>query len=407
MVAQMMAIDGSSSRRQRSHVRQDRDAGRERPLRLCMVIPSLSAGVQHNVAFVEALQSLDVAVRVLTAVGPPNDRPDWLRVLPGGAMGRRTRGGVERVSLVWASWRVATELIRLRPDAILCVEYGMTTIWGLIASRIAGARVAIVQEHAYREQRGFRRIRRTLRRALARNVDVVIANTSGAAGYVVDELGVDPARVATLRLLVPPDQSQISRRDVELPPSNGGLRFVFVGRLIPRKNVASLVRAASMIRQRGASFDVVVAGDGPERANLNLLAERLQVIDIVHFVGSIPHDAVGNIYRRCDVFVMPSLWDYRSVAVMEAMRCGKPIIASSLDGNVNDTVRDGVNGFVVNPRDVDQLADAMEAFVQAPSLVEEMGEAARSVWSGADTLESARRLIDTVLSDRPMGEGSR
>ncbi len=112
---------------------------------------------------------------------------------------------------------------------------------------------------------------------------------------------------------------------------------------------------------------------------------------------SVPYDAIGHVFAYCDVFVLPSLFDYRSVAVLEGMRFGMPIIDSAHDGNADDSVRDGVNGFVFEPTDLSSLTRAMREFIQRPALIEEMGARSAEVIADLTPLSAAEALRHILL----------
>jgi glycosyltransferase involved in cell wall biosynthesis len=162
----------------------------------------------------------------------------------------------------------------------------------------------------------------------------------------------------------------------DLPASGARPIFLFVGRLTAQKNVTALIAAAELLCREGLRFTLWIAGEGEERAALADMAERGDLREQISFLGPIDYASVGFVLAACDVFVMPTLYDYRSVAVLEAMRFGKPIIDSASDGNSRDLVRDGVNGIVVDPRDVQAIARAMRAFVSDPGRLAAMAEAA-------------------------------
>ncbi len=138
--------------------------------------------------------------------------------------------------------------------------------------------------------------------------------------------------------------------------------FLYTGRLVELKNVTNILEAAAALRSDGLRFSVRIVGDGPSAAGLAARASELNLDDTVTFTRAVPYDAIGHLYGGCDVFVMPSLADYRSVAVLEAMRFAMPIIDSTGDGNAGDSVIHGLNGLLFDPRDVPALVWSMKQF---------------------------------------------
>ncbi len=135
--------------------------------------------------------------------------------------------------------------------------------------------------------------------------------------------------------------------------------FLCVAELIPRKNVSTLLQAASLVKAKGERFSLWIVGEGAEGAALRSSVSTSGLDDTVSFLGAIEYDRIGWVYDKADVFVMPSLIDYLSVAVLEAMRFGKPIVDSMFDGAVGDAVLPGKNGLAFDPRSPKELSECM------------------------------------------------
>ena len=125
----------------------------------------------------------------------------------------------------------------------------------------------------------------------------------------------------------------LTKAHPELDLSGARPRFLFVGRLIGAKNAVVLLEASRILKEEGLKFSVAIAGDGPDLTELSQRVLELDLGDTVVFLGAIRYDAIGHVYASSDVLVMPTLRDYRSVAVLEGMRFAMPIIDSSQDGN--------------------------------------------------------------------------
>ena len=298
------------------------------------------------------------------------------------------------VSLVFFVLCVSLTVSFTRRSFILTSEYGLHTLLALVTARLMGSKGLIFKEHADSDglSRGRVAYRKVLSTSLAHGT---IANTE-AAQRDVESLGSKPARVHRISFLVPPTISQLTHADPGIALIGTRPVFLFVGQLIERKNLGTLLEASSILKRDGLSFSVMIVGSGPLFSTLAKTTRDLDVADCVSFVPSVRYDSVGHLYAHCDVFVMPSLHDYRSVAVLEAMRFGRPVVDSARDGNAGDTVIDGVNGFIFDPGDVSSLAGAMRQFIERPELVENMG--ARSAECMADrTPTSAANALRSVL----------
>jgi teichuronic acid biosynthesis glycosyltransferase TuaC len=158
-------------------------------------------------------------------------------------------------------------------------------------------------------------------------------------------------------------------------PADGPI-VTYVGKLVPRKGVDTLIEAMGLLARRDGGAPLLVAGGiGPMREGLERRAAELGVADRVRFVGKIAHDDVGWWMSAGDVFVLPSLSEGLPTVVCEAMNCGRAVVATAVDGTP-EIVRDGETGLLVPPRDAGALADALGRVLGEPGLAERMGEEA-------------------------------
>ena len=152
--------------------------------------------------------------------------------------------------------------------------------------------------------------------------------------------------------------------------------MLFVGRFAPVKGVEYLVRALALLRAESPQLTVVgdtgyYAGYGREIASL---ARALHVADCITYRGVVrdPRQLV-QIYEEADIFVLPSLWETAPVALVEAMCCGLPVVATNV-GGIPEKVTDGVESFLVPPKDQEALAKAIRQLVANPEMRHEMGK---------------------------------
>ena len=114
----------------------------------------------------------------------------------------------------------------------------------------------------------------------------------------------------------------------------------------------------------------LIAGDGDDRARLEQRAVDLGVADRVIFAGYVPEDEKADHYRLADAFVMPGRGEGFGIVYLEALACGVPVVASSLDAS-REAVRDGMLGQVVDPDDAASVRRGILAALQAPRGVPE------------------------------------
>ncbi len=131
----------------------------------------------------------------------------------------------------------------------------------------------------------------------------------------------------------------------------GRLVILSVGRLSPEKNADVLIAAMARLpaRPRQQAPLLVLAGSGPDAGRLRALAARLGVADKVRFPGFVPGGDLPGLYRLADVFAIASRAELQSLATMEAMASGLPVVAVNA-GALGELVHAGENGFLVTPR---------------------------------------------------------
>jgi glycosyltransferase involved in cell wall biosynthesis len=363
--------------------------------RLAIVVPSLTTGVRYWAPYVEMLKQQGLQVQVFTGVLPQEPAPFPLRVAKGRSIPLPAADHRVRSFFVMSP-RLITELLRWRPDVIFTVEYTIASVWCLLAARISGRPTLIYQEH--RNQGGLSRLRRAYRRRLAGLADGLIANTIAAHDEIEQTLRIDTSKVFDISILTPPPREVLCQRPVILESPLARPLFLYVGRLVPGKNVMTLLQAAHLLRRQGLEFSVWLLGDGPLRQSLEAARNHFGLRDTVAFLGSVPYTSTGFVYELCDVFVMPTNSDYRCVAVLEAMRFGKAVIDSKLDGNAGDTVRHGVNGLVFDPASPDELAGCMAKFIRDRRLIQEMSDKSTQIMANQALDRAMAQLTQLVRS---------
>lgn len=132
---------------------------------------------------------------------------------------------------------------------------------------------------------------------------------------------------------------------------------LYLGRLIPIKCPQDLVRAFPKVVKKVPNARLIFTGKGEEEMNLKKLVSDLNLNDKVIFAGFVSEDK-WDLLKRCDVFVLPSISEGHPIAVIEAMACGKPVIATNV-GPFPEIIRDGETGLLVPLHSPDDLADAI------------------------------------------------
>jgi glycosyltransferase involved in cell wall biosynthesis len=147
-----------------------------------------------------------------------------------------------------------------------------------------------------------------------------------------------------------------------------------LARLAPQKGIADFLHAARIVASGYAEASFVLAGDGPLRGQAEALRGELSMEDRLHLLGHI--SSPREFMAALDVLVVASTSEGSSVAAMEAMAAGKPVVATAV-GGVPEVVTEGETGLLVKPSDPEALAAAVAELLADPARAREMGERGR------------------------------
>jgi colanic acid/amylovoran biosynthesis glycosyltransferase len=203
-------------------------------------------------------------------------------------------------------------------------------------------------------------------------------------------LGVNARWVELLRTQAGMPHAKLHHVGVQLDhvrPWKGGapgpFSILFVGRLVEKKGLEYLVRAAALLKEQGRDLRLDVIGDGPLRAAAEALSAALGVEADIRFHGDTPHETVLQAMQESHCLVVPSVTagtgdaEGIPVALMEGMASGMPVVATRHSG-IPEVVSDGVTGLLVPERDPRALAAAIRRIMDDPQGAKDMGVRARA-----------------------------
>jgi 1,2-diacylglycerol 3-alpha-glucosyltransferase len=220
----------------------------------------------------------------------------------------------------------------------------------------------------------------------------------------LEQLGFDENRIVHFYDVV---DNRIYRESTSLlrneSPGLHGLPspyFLYIGRLAPEKNIATLIEAWVQYREKGGTWPLVLVGDGPSAAALREAAASSKFAQDVYFAGHKGSEALPTYYAFAGCFVLPSTREPWGLVVNEAMASGLPVIVSDRCGCVEDLVVPGVNGFVFNPHDRKRLTQCLtniEALGEAGCL--EMGRQSTTIIDGYTPEKFGLEIAKLAKSD--------
>jgi glycosyltransferase involved in cell wall biosynthesis len=203
------------------------------------------------------------------------------------------------------------------------------------------------------------------------------------------------------RLTVVPNPAPVlpplpGRDDARAALGVDGVTLATAGRLTRQKALGDAL--AALTRVDGVRL--VVAGDGPERTELERKARELGLSERVRFLGAVPREDVLKVFRAADAALLTSAWENLPHTVLEALAVGTPVVATAV-GGVPEVVRDGENGLLVAPGDLDGLAEAIRRVSADEPL--RRGLAAAAAGSVEDLSEPRilRRIVEILEQGGP------
>ncbi len=297
------------------------------------------------------------------------------------------------------------DLIREQRPHILHTHTAKAGAIGRLAALLAGSARPPIVVHTYHGHvlHGyFDPVRSTffrlLERWLARRTTALVAVSPEVRDDLV-ALGVAPREKFTVvRLGIELDervgangdgaQGAETRRLLGIPPD----RFVvgWIGRMTAVKRTDDVLLAVQRLRERGVDAVLCMVGDGPDRDAAERRAHELGIVRDSLFLGY--QDEVAPFYAAFDALILPSANEGTPVSAIEALGGGRPVVATRV-GGVPDVVREGIDGFLVDPGDVDAMAERLARLAADPSLRRRMGEAGRA---SVRERYSVERLLDDV-----------
>ena len=205
-------------------------------------------------------------------------------------------------------------------------------------------------------------MRSTLKKVL-KDADVVLA-VSNALRHEIIATGVQGISAKTKLCWNSVDIDKFSSKENDSFKKENKLEdkpiVLFVGNLIKRKNVDSLLEAKKIASD---DYYLVIVGDGPEFKKLTKKVEDENIRDVI-FTGS--RNDVENIIPSCDMLILPSFSESFGLVLIEALACGKPVIGSNV-GGITEIINDDV-GLLVNPNKVSSIAGAIDKLIRDDDL---------------------------------------
>jgi glycosyltransferase involved in cell wall biosynthesis len=304
--------------------------------------------------------------------------------------------------------RLFLRMMTERPDVVICAGYSFATIQTFLYKLLTGKEYVIWMEGT-KITEGTRRprfLRRWQRIPLTRMAGALIDAGTESHRYLKSLLrkdrhppffrsfnAVDNDYISSEARRFAADTQAFTAFKSRFAPKN----ILFVGQLIERKGVPQLLEAYRVIRERSREpIGLIMLGSGPLLDLIQAIKER-QGLEHLYIEGFINQDIYPRYLAVADLLLLPSLHDPNPLVVFEALAAGKPIVLSERAGNAADFVDEGRNGYVVDPLDIEGMAEkALAILNSAPDEREAMARRSHELVKVANYDDSAKGFVDAA-----------
>jgi glycosyltransferase involved in cell wall biosynthesis len=375
----------------------------ERPIRVLFVVSALDVGgAERHVT------------TLLPRMDPARFTPSLVCICgEGGLFAALPAAGVEARALHLCGKRNALralrELIsitrRARPDVVVVWDYNAEVL-GRIAARVAGVEHTVMWVHNMGDVKPRSWVRTTVDRSLTRWTSAYFGVAEAQRRYLVGELGYADDKIRIIHNGVDPALFDVNTdRGVlaEFGFADGDPVVGILAGLRPYKDHATLLRAASTVINQLPRVRFLVIGDGPKRQQLEALCSELRITANVHFTG-----VRGDVVRllcAIDVFALSSYTEECfPIALLEAMASARPAVCTAV-GGIPEIINHGESGYLVPPKDPQQLADRLVSLLSDPQAARRMGRAGRRRVEAEFSLDRSVAAAEQAIEDVVSGHG--
>jgi glycosyltransferase involved in cell wall biosynthesis len=376
----------------------------ERPIRVVFVVSDLQVGgAERHVTTL--LPRMDAA-RFRPSVVCIGEEGGLFAALPAAGVEARALHLSGKRNAVRALRELISITRRARPDVVAMVaSYNAETL-GRIAARCAGVKHTIMWVHNTVDVEPRSWVHKTADRALTRWTSGYFGVAEAQRRYLVDELGYPDNKIRIIHNGVDPALFDVhADRGVlaEFGIAAGDPVVGILGALRPEKDHATLLRAARIVVDAMPRVRFLVIGDGNTRTELEALCSKLGISPNVHFAGN--RIDVPPLLSAIDVFTLTSTTEAFPIALLEAMACARPAVCTDV-GGVPEIINQGESGYLVPPKDPQQLAGRLMSLLSDPQTARRMGRAGRRRVEAEFSLDRSVAAAEQAIEDVVSGHGA-
>jgi glycosyltransferase involved in cell wall biosynthesis len=235
-------------------------------------------------------------------------------------------------------------------------------------------------------------VRYYLRKYISNKVDSILTNNELGSTYLNQYLNVNLTKIRQAPYLTSCPDNDFLKDKIK----DNLVYFLYVGQIIERKGLMYLLEALNLLPTKvknNIHFDII--GSGDMELSLKDFA-RIKKLNFVNFRGRLPYNELSVYYHNADCFVLPTLHDYRSLVGFEALQYGCSIIDSIYDGARFEVVEEGVNGYTVDPRNTEELKNAIEKIATNSDLLGKFKQNSQKISKRFTSGECNKNFIKSI-----------
>ncbi len=276
-------------------------------------------------------------------------------------------------------------------DVIHTHAYSAGTI-GRISAFLAG--VPVIISHNQNVYGHYNKYYHFMEWLLSHVTDSIICVSDMVKKFTNETQGIDTKRLVTIYngieniRSVSGEKTSDLKKELGIPVNNSVIGTV--AQFSGKKGLGYLIKSASILLKHRKDVNFLLVGDGTTKDELKYLCHNLKIENNVVFAGE--RSDIPEMLSLIDIFVLPSITEGLPLALLEAMACGKPVVATSV-GGVPEIVKNGLNGILVQPKDPEALHGAMKELLNNADMREKMGHEGRMI---CEKGFSSRVMVDRI-----------
>ncbi len=294
-------------------------------------------------------------------------------------------------------------LMLQKPLLVIISGFSLQTLITMFYAHLRRKPYIIWSEATSHSERNRSLLRVIFRKLLMKKAMSFIAVSTDAKEYF-QRLGASPKQIFIALQTTDVDgfctKCNLFRKNKEIYKEKLGLKgtkiILYSGQLIKRKGVIYLLRAFLKVSKKYSNLAVLIVGDGPKLNDLKLFCMKHHISDRVIFTGFVQPQWLPKYYAISDLYVFPSLCDTFGVVINEAIAAGLPIVCSKYAGAARDLVKDGGNGYIINPHDVDTLALRMGEILSDEKKRIEMSNKSKEIMKVCTIDQAAQGFMQAI-----------